>query len=91
MRGLIEQTIDSNLADESLEELHNTFEMLKPMINSREDAMFGFIVGAVVATFSNLHSMILGRKPTDQEIDEMGKLLQERSPLIKSRVLETLV
>ena len=91
MRGVIEQAIDSNLTDESLEELQIRFEMLKPIITSREDAMFGFIVGAVVATFSNLYSMILRRKPTDQEIDEMGKLLQGRSSLIKSRILETLV
>ena len=91
MRGVIEQAIDSNLTDESLEELQVRFEMLKPIITSREDAMFGFIVGAVVATFSNLYSMILRRKPTDQEVDEMGKILQERSALIKSRILETLV
>ena len=53
MRGIVEQSIDSNLTDESLEELQVRFEMLKPIITSREDAMFGFIVGAVVATLAS--------------------------------------
>jgi len=91
IRGVIEKSIDFLLSDENLVRLHQSFEGLKPHIKSKEDALFGFIYGTIIATVSDIYHMALHRRPTSEEFNEAVRLIEARLPLIKSKIMSTFI
>ena len=89
LRGLVENTIDSYLTSEQLIQTHKFFEDLKPAINNRLDAVFGFVVGQILSDVSGLFSFFLKRQATPKETDEITKAISERLLEIKGRINET--
>lgn len=91
IRGYIEQLIDTILSDEYmvLTQLH--IRNLKPYVKSLEDGAFGFILGTIVANCFASIFITRGRALTDDEMSEFVKIINEKIPRIRSRILETLV
>lgn len=89
IRGLIEQSIDAVLSDASMQLLHIGFESLRPLVKSREDAILGYIFGNIISLISSYYTMLLRRTLTANEMSEMSRVLNDRLPLIKSRIAQT--
>jgi len=88
LRGYVEKLLDNQLTNEELGTSHNFFEVLKPAVKNREDAIFGYVIGFVFGQVNNLF-LLVGRKPTQEEIEEISKAFTKRFLEIRSRINET--
>ena len=92
VRGLMDKLIEDQLKDGRLGLTHKMFESLKPagaIRADRRDAVFGFVMGAVVAKFLEYFRGIYNRSPNEKEIEISGEVFQKRMLRIKSRIDET--
>lgn len=85
-RGVIEKTIDYYITSDSLYHSITSFEELAPIIKSKEDAIFGFVIGRVVSEF---HVVVLARyrrTPTREELEDLNAVLLRRAEEIRNRI-----
>lgn len=90
MRGYIEHALDELLKTESLLELKETIDSYEPAIKSKEDALFGFVLGCIRDTLAPYTLGVYRRLPTPLENQEITKMTPRRASEIKARILETL-
>lgn len=91
IRGIIEKMIDTCLTDEWLASAHQYMESLKPAVESREDALFGYILGTVINGISNVLNLetMLGKPSSVDKVMEAIEIIKRRIPEIQSRIAET--
>jgi len=92
VRGLMDTLIEDQLTDDSLDITHKMFERLKPtgaIRSDRRDAVFGFVVGSVVAKFFEYFRRMYNRSPNDKEVELSVDVFHKRMLRIKSRIDET--
>ncbi len=84
-RGYIDSQIDYYISEaQSYRQIAQTYT---PEIGSVPDAAFGIIVGYVYSAFMQVFQG-RGQSPSLEEIQEFGKIVKERAPLIKKAILE---
>jgi len=91
MRGSIEQYIDFALSDAQMLGYQRYIKTLKPYVKSIEDAVFGLVVGTIIASCLDQFILSYRRPPTPSEMDELQRIIKEKIPKIRSRILETFV
>jgi hypothetical protein len=95
LRGIIEQYIDFALSDAQMSGYQQYIDSLKPYVKSIEDAVFGLVVGMIIA--SCLDQMIFYTRIytrtvlTPEQIEKLRETILDKIPKIRSRVFETLV
>ena len=92
IRGLMDKLIEEQLDDESLSSRHGVFELFKTegaVRGDRRDAIFGFIMGAVITNFFTDFQKIYGRGLNSDEMKISVEAFQKRVFRIKSRIDET--
>ena len=89
LRGMVEKIIDTQLDKKNLANTHRFFEVLKPVVSNRVDAVFGYIVGQIHGNCSGLFSSLLKREATQEEVDEIANAIIKRFFEIKSKINET--
>ena len=89
LRGLVEKIIDTQLDKRNLATTHRFFEVLKPVVSNRVDAVFGYIIGQVYANCTYVFTLLLKREATQEEVDEIANAISKRFFEIKSRINET--
>ena len=87
LRGLVEKVLDGLLKDESLREISETLEHYKPLVKSKEDAMFGFILGSVRASLGLYTWSLYRRLPSETENQELTSMTHRRATEIRSKIL----
>lgn len=87
LRGIMEKILDELLESESLDALSEYYDKWKPLIKSKEDAMFGDIIGTVQERFVSLMLNTVRREPAEAERHEFLGLIDRRAQEIKSRIL----
>jgi hypothetical protein len=88
IRGSIERHIDEILERENLlpSALRFFKENLFPTVKSYEDALFGYVMGRTVQFSFDILTIHYSRRPTDEEFNEIGKILERRATEIKSKI-----
>jgi len=86
LRGFVEKTLDSLLEPENLEMLSQWYEHFRPFVKSKEDAMFGDIVGTVQERYCHIASG-RGIYPSKEEMTEVLSIIDRRVHEIKSKIL----
>lgn len=91
MRGIIEQTLDRELMDDSLKTSYNPFKPFKEnaIIDSIESAMFATIVTVLIEVYRNIINRTRGQAnigQTVKELLEIRQIVESRSQIIKSRI-----
>jgi hypothetical protein len=87
LRGVIEKMLDQMLTSEHLEDMSEVYELYKPFVKSKEDTMFGDIVGSMTERFISFIMDFDRRKPTDAEMKEFLDIIDRRAQEIKSKIL----
>ena len=87
LRGIIEKILDDMLMSEHLELMSKVYESYKPLIKSKEDAMFGDIVGSLGERFASLMLGVERRTLTKAESKEFFDMIDRRAQEIKSKIL----
>lgn len=88
IRGYTEYLIDNELSAENLAKKHKFFESLKPVVENRRDAIFGYILGKVMTKILDLFDL-LKQEPTQEELIQVATATRKRYLEIKSRINET--
>ena len=88
LRGAVEKFMDNMLSVNFISKSRRMFDAMKPAIKNSDDAIFGYIYGAVIGKFDGIYA-ILNRQATNEEVDEILKVIQKRTMEIKSRIYET--
>ena len=86
LRGIIEKCIEQALKPEQMEASIMIFREFTPIIESKEDAMFGFVVGRMVEGFMSIMHTSYKRKATTEEWNEFCEMLNRRAEEIKEKV-----
>ena len=93
LRGLIEQYIDFALSDKNMVIMQKYVNGLKPYVKSTEDAMLGLVLGLIIASCTDkvimYHANDVKKIPAD--VDATRKVIMDKIPTIRSRVLETFI
>lgn len=89
LRGYLEKMIDLQLSKENLVSMHTMFEALRPAVSNRESAIFGYIVGRLVASVWSVIYTIAKRELTQEETKEVVETILRRSLEIRNRIMET--
>lgn len=87
VRGEFEKFIDRQLDFEVLSNYSHLLEEYKPLVKSIEDAMFGFIIAAVLKEFVDYCVHKENRYPNEAEKKEINDILKRRAPEIQSKIL----
>ena len=62
-------------------------ETYMPEVGSVDDTAFGIVVGSVYASFVQAVQS-QGRSPSLEDVQELGRILKGRAPLVKRAILE---
>lgn len=62
-------------------------ETYRPEVAAADDTAFGIIVGSVYASFVNAVQS-QGQVPSLEDVQDVGRILKERAPLVKKAILE---
>lgn len=89
LRGIVEQYIDFALSDAQMLGYRRYINDLKPYVKSIEDAVFGLVVGTIVASCIDQIIFYTRGKPTPNQLEKLREIVREKIPKIRSRVLET--
>ena len=54
LRGYLEKSIDNQLKESTLKTYFDLNNMFSPIISSKEDAVFGFIIGNTFANYAHV-------------------------------------
>jgi len=87
LRGIIEKEIDLALREDYLNTTSKKLEYFKPLIKSKEDAMFGHIISSIESTVLHHTLALYKREPTYAEIEEVAKIILRRASEIRSKIL----
>jgi hypothetical protein len=87
VRGLMEKFLDEILNPQNLNSLSGSYDLFKPIIKSKEDAMFGDIVGSFTERYVHLMMLNLKRHPTGDELMELLEIILRRADEIRSKIL----
>ena len=85
LRGLLEKEIDSLTEPETLTNVIEMFKVLFPT-KSMEDALFGFVVGAIYARFLSIVQIANRRIPSEDETKEYIEMIERRTMQIKGTI-----
>ncbi|MDH5437456.1 MAG: hypothetical protein OEX76_00975 [Candidatus Bathyarchaeota archaeon] len=86
IRGLLEKILDKILEPSNLENLSKTYDVFRPIIKSKEDALFGEVVGTFTERYCQL-MLSLKRFPTNNELTELFDIITRRADEIRSKIL----
>ncbi|MGD0070023.1 MAG: hypothetical protein ABSB71_00475 [Candidatus Bathyarchaeia archaeon] len=87
LRGVIEKMLDGQLESERLDLLSELYEKYRPLVKSKEDAMFGDVFGSMNEIFVSIMSALVKRQPTEQEKQEFLDIMDRRAEEIRSKIL----
>lgn len=88
-RGMIEEFIDQELKNETLSNTWEYLKLFQPIVKSRQDVLFGYIIGSIITRWTDHFIMVYHREATGEERNEILDLINRRASDIKSRILET--
>ena len=81
IKGLLEKILDKILEPSNLENLSKTYDVFRPIIKSKEDALFGEVVGTFTERYCQL-MLSLKRFPINNELTELFDIItQEQTRL----------
>ena len=83
----MEKSLDELLRHEYLETMSKMYEGFKPLIKSKEDAMFGDIVATMHERYVHYTVGLQRRLPSDAETQEILDIIRRRAEEIKSKIL----
>ena len=85
MRSYIDGQIDYYISEAG--SYRQMAEAYRPEVDSADDAAFGIIAGSVYASF--VHAVqSQGGAPSLEDVQELGRILKERAPLVKKAILD---
>lgn len=90
IRELIEKYLDEMLKNENLQELSETIEHYRPIVKSKEDAMFGFVVGSVRLSLALYVWSLYRRLPSESEKQDLTSMTHKRAMEIRSKILSSI-
>jgi hypothetical protein len=90
IRGLVEKYLDEMLTNESLQEMSKTIDHYRPIIKSKEDAMFGFILGSVRLSLALYVWSLYRRLPSESENQELTSMTHKRAMEIRSKIVSSM-
>jgi hypothetical protein len=79
IRGIVEKIIDQYLTPEQIQRISIVINNFQHLINSKPDAIFGWLMGAMDTGFSTLVLASKRRLPTNDERIELNNILIRRS------------
>lgn len=85
LRGTLEKEIDALIKPETLAGLIELFKVLFPT-KSMDDALFGFVVGAIYSRFLSIVQMVSRREPSEDETKECIEMIERRTFEIKGNI-----
>lgn len=85
MRSYIDGQIDYYISEAG--SYRQMAEAYRPEVDSADDAAFGIIAGSVYASFVQAVQS-QGGAPSLEDVQELGRVLKERAPLIKKAILD---
>jgi len=91
IRGVIEQYVDFALSDAQMLGYQRYVNALRPYVKSIEDAVFGLVVGMIIASCIDQIIFYTRGKLTPNHIEKLQEIVMQKIQRIRSRVLETLV
>lgn len=85
MRSYIDGQIDYYISEAG--SYRQMAEAYRPEVDSADDAAFGIIAGSVYASFVQAVQS-QGGAPSLEDVQELGRILKERAPLVKKAILD---
>lgn len=89
-RGVLEKQIDTVIS--TIPEFTRRFRNKEAkdvlQFKDAEDFTYGMAYGGIVFTFSQYAQLILGRKPTEEEISEVQSIIVERMREVKDAIFK---
>jgi len=82
----MEDYIKMGISDLNIQKLRNVIKVLSPFVRSKEDALFGYIVGSTRTFMISYTDKFYNRRPSQAEHDELWKMLLERREEIVSKI-----
>lgn len=86
MRRSMEDYIQVGISDLNIQKLRNVIKVLGPFVRSKEDALFGYIIGSTRTFMIGYTDKFYNRMPSQAEHDELWKMLLERREEIVSKI-----
>lgn len=86
MRSYIDGQIDYYISEAG--SYRQMAEAFRPEVGSADDAAFGIIAGSVYASFVQAVQS-QGGSPSLEDMQELGRVLKERAPLVKKAILDS--
>ena len=88
IRGSIEKLLDDYLTTDQLTAFLLVLKEIQPSVNSIEDAIFGYIIGATQGAFVAMYHQKHNRTPDESERAVFLTILGRRAAEIKSKTRE---
>lgn len=86
MRRAMESIINIGISDLGIRKLRYIIEVLSPFVKSKEDMLFGYLIGSIRGAMIGYTDKFYSRIPTPAEQDELWKMLLERMVEIRSKL-----
>jgi hypothetical protein len=86
LRGLIEKVIDKGIEPEVIENAFLFFKSFEPLVKSEVDVVFGHVIGTVRMSLQYYTLAMYGRKPTEEEWQDLLAMILRRAQEIKSKI-----
>jgi len=86
IRGLLENLIDDLTSEKGLHTAFTVIGEFKPIVKSKQDAVFGYIIGAAFSNFAANYHITQNRLPNTSESEKFRILLLERANIIMSKI-----
>ena len=74
------------ISDLNIQKLRDVIKVLGPFVRSKEDALFGYIIGSTRTFMIGYTDKFYNRMPSQAEHDELWKMLLERREEIVSKI-----
>ena len=86
MRRSMDDIIEVGTSDLGIQKLRNVIEFFSPFVKSREDMLFGYLIGSIRGAMIGYTDKFYNRMPSPAEQDELWEMLVERMEEIRSKI-----
>lgn len=82
----MEDIVNIGTSDLGIQKLRDVLEILSPLVKSKEDMLFGYLIGSIRGAMIGYTDKVYSRMPSLAEQDELWKMLLERIVDIRSKI-----
>ena len=86
MKKYMEGIIEIGTSDLGIQKLRNVIEILSPFVKSREDMLFGYLIGSIRSALIGYTDKFYSRYPSSAENDALWKMLLAQIEEIRSKI-----